>query len=56
MDIYTKRKRRVYKRASDDITRFMLRQKRYFMEAHRKAEELRRFAIVSVDRFTLCFD
>jgi hypothetical protein len=38
------------------MTRFMLRQKRYFMEVHRKALELKRFEIVSVDRFTLSFD
>jgi len=53
MDIHVKKKR---KRARDDVTRFMLQQKRYFMEVHRKAEELKRFQIVSADRFTLSFD
>ena len=56
MDIHVKKKRKVYKRVRDDVTRFMLQQKRYFMEAHQKAEALKRFEIVSVDRFTLCFD
>lgn len=56
MYIHVKKKLKVYKRVNQDMTCFMLRQKRYFMEVHRKAEELKRFEIVSVDRFTLSFD